>query len=274
MNSQSSSGFLAGFIIGGLVGAVLALLLAPQPGTETRAQLKNKGLEFQQGLGEAGRMAQGQVASLQEKGQATLDWGKQSAGGVIDRVKSPLLIVCFFRRAGAARKPVRWNRQMSTVDSKALKQQLRALYSGPIGLFARQPGSLVLDPQQMKDVAGSRLYALFDFMGILYRLLRAPVKRVYLVKEYGWLDLLGSLPVPGLRLARLFRVVQAGRLLRKNNLPGVLRVFLRRRAEGTLLVVGFLILVALEWAAMPYFYLNRPMRANIKTAGMHCGGLM
>jgi gas vesicle protein len=88
MNSQSSSGFLAGFILGGMVGAVLALLLAPQPGAETRAQIKNKSLEFQEGLGEAGRMAQGQVASLQEKGQATLDWSKQSAGGVIDRVKS------------------------------------------------------------------------------------------------------------------------------------------------------------------------------------------
>jgi gas vesicle protein len=88
MNSQSSSGFLAGFIVGGVVGAILALLLAPQPGAETRAQIKNKSLEFQEGLGEAGRMAQGQVASLQEKGQATVDWGKQSAGGVIDRVKS------------------------------------------------------------------------------------------------------------------------------------------------------------------------------------------
>jgi gas vesicle protein len=88
MNNQSGSGFLAGFIIGGLLGAVAALLMAPQPGAETRAQLKNKSLEFQQGLGEASRMAQGQVASLQEKGQATLDWSKQSAGGVIERVKS------------------------------------------------------------------------------------------------------------------------------------------------------------------------------------------
>lgn len=88
MNSQNSSGFLAGFIVGGLVGAALALLLAPQPGAETRTQLMNKSLELQQGLGEAGRMAQGQVSSLQEKGQATLEWGKQSAGGVIDRVKS------------------------------------------------------------------------------------------------------------------------------------------------------------------------------------------
>jgi gas vesicle protein len=88
MSSQSSSGFLAGFIVGGVVGAIFALLLAPQAGAETRAQIKNKSLEFQEGFGEASRMAQGQVTSLQEKGQATLDWGKQSAGGVIERVKS------------------------------------------------------------------------------------------------------------------------------------------------------------------------------------------
>jgi gas vesicle protein len=88
MNAQNNTGFLAGFIIGGMVGAVVALLLAPQAGAETRAQIRTKGLELQEGLGEASRMVQGQVTTLQEKGQATLDWGKQSAGGVIERVKS------------------------------------------------------------------------------------------------------------------------------------------------------------------------------------------
>ena len=87
-NNQSSPGFLAGFIIGGIVGALFALLMAPQSGAETRTQIKNKSMEFQQGLGEAGRMAQGQVTNLQEKGQATLDWSRQSAGAAIGRVKS------------------------------------------------------------------------------------------------------------------------------------------------------------------------------------------
>ena len=38
--------FLAGFIIGGLVGAAAALLLAPQSGEETRAVIKEKGIEL------------------------------------------------------------------------------------------------------------------------------------------------------------------------------------------------------------------------------------
>lgn len=88
MNSQNGAGFLAGFFVGGLVGAVLALLLAPQAGAETRTQIRNKSLEIQTSLGEASRVAQGQAASLQEKSQATLDWGKKSVGGVIDRVAS------------------------------------------------------------------------------------------------------------------------------------------------------------------------------------------
>jgi gas vesicle protein len=45
MNENSSSelgAFLAGFVIGGLVGAAVALVLAPQSGSETRTQLVNK----------------------------------------------------------------------------------------------------------------------------------------------------------------------------------------------------------------------------------------
>src|SRR5688500_12573026 len=40
------------------------------------------------------------------------------------------------------------------------------------------------------------------------RIKRAPHKRTYLLDERGWLDFLGSLPFPGLRLARLFRMAR------------------------------------------------------------------
>lgn len=39
--------FFAGLVIGGLIGAALSLLLAPQSGEETRAQLREKGLDLQ-----------------------------------------------------------------------------------------------------------------------------------------------------------------------------------------------------------------------------------
>jgi gas vesicle protein len=38
--------FLAGFVIGGLVGAAVALLLAPQSGTETRGIIRERSIEL------------------------------------------------------------------------------------------------------------------------------------------------------------------------------------------------------------------------------------
>ena len=48
MADRSGGGaeFFAGLVIGGLVGAALALLLAPQSGEETRAQIRDKSLEY------------------------------------------------------------------------------------------------------------------------------------------------------------------------------------------------------------------------------------
>ena len=45
-NSSDLGAFLAGFVIGGLVGAATAIILAPQSGAETRAQISTKGSEI------------------------------------------------------------------------------------------------------------------------------------------------------------------------------------------------------------------------------------
>jgi gas vesicle protein len=107
MADQNSGGaeFFAGLVIGGLVGAALALLLAPQSGEETRAQLRDKSLEFkdraEEGVLEARHRAQaqmahlqeqvthlqGQVAGLQEKGKETLEKSKQTAAEALEKGK-------------------------------------------------------------------------------------------------------------------------------------------------------------------------------------------
>ena len=46
MNGESSNGFFPGLVMGALVGAAVALLFAPQPGAETRRQVKEKALEI------------------------------------------------------------------------------------------------------------------------------------------------------------------------------------------------------------------------------------
>ncbi len=45
-NGGEIGAFMAGFVIGGLVGVATALILAPQSGAETRAQIAAKGDEW------------------------------------------------------------------------------------------------------------------------------------------------------------------------------------------------------------------------------------
>jgi len=54
------------------------------------------------------------------------------------------------------------------------------------------------------------------FIGdFVQRLVRSDSKAHYFFRKFGWLDLLGSLPVPGLRLLRIARVVHLVRDLRR-----------------------------------------------------------
>ncbi len=100
MADRSGGGaeFFAGLVIGGLVGAALALLLAPQSGEETRAQIRDKSLEYkdwsEERVIQARQQAEKQIASLQDQvthlqGQvATLqEKGKQTAADAISKGK-------------------------------------------------------------------------------------------------------------------------------------------------------------------------------------------
>jgi|DewCreStandDraft_4_1066084.scaffolds.fasta_scaffold211205_1 gas vesicle protein len=73
MENRSGGGaeFFAGLVIGGLVGAALALLLAPQSGEETRAQIRDKSLEYkdwaEESIIQARQQAERQIATLQDQ---------------------------------------------------------------------------------------------------------------------------------------------------------------------------------------------------------------
>ncbi len=49
-NSDSLGAFLAGFLLGGFAGALIAMLTAPQSGTETRGLLREKLAAMQEEL--------------------------------------------------------------------------------------------------------------------------------------------------------------------------------------------------------------------------------
>jgi voltage-gated potassium channel len=109
------------------------------------------------------------------------------------------------------------------------------------------------------------VFFLFDFF---WRLRRAPSKRGYLIGHQGWLDLLGSLPVPAFRLFRSIRVVKEVRQIRALGGRKVVRAIVRERAQSALLVATFLVLVVLEFGSILVIVAERGAPgANIKTGG-------
>ncbi len=113
------------------------------------------------------------------------------------------------------------------------------------------------------DVALTPIF-LGDF---LYRLISAPSKGGYLIKGGGWLDFIGSLPFPGLRLARLFRMWRVYRGLRRIGMRNMWQAYRKSRAESALLTVIFLAIVVLEFASIFVLVTERnDANANIKTA--------
>jgi voltage-gated potassium channel len=105
---------------------------------------------------------------------------------------------------------------------------------------------------------------LFDFFR---RLIRAPKKWGYLIAGAGWLDFIGSLPFPILRLARLYRMGHEYRMLRRFGMRHLWLTFIRSRAESTLMTILFLTIIVIECAGI--FILvteGHDPAANIKTA--------
>ena len=80
MSGKEVSSFFTGFFVGALIGGATALLLAPQSGEETRAQIRDAGIELKEKAGPY-------VQRLMEKGVIAL-----LAGATVIRLLPPLVI--------------------------------------------------------------------------------------------------------------------------------------------------------------------------------------
>jgi len=83
---------------------------------------------------------------------------------------------------------------------------------------------------------------LIDFMA---RLRRATSRSDYFFRQFGWADLLASLPFPHLKVLRIFRLIRVSRLLRRYGARKIGRSLIKDRAGSallTLLLVGVLVL--------------------------------
>ncbi len=94
-NNNSTVAFIAGSLFGALIGTGLALLLAPQSGAKTRAQIKDTGVALKdqttESLAEAGRLTQEQINDWQQKGQQAVRKGRRNVAKSVRQGKDSLV---------------------------------------------------------------------------------------------------------------------------------------------------------------------------------------
>lgn len=99
-----------------------------------------------------------------------------------------------------------------------------------------------------------------------YRLHTSKPKRAYFVTQFGWADLVSSLPFPQVKILRVFRLWRVIRLWRDFG-SDLLKEFIRHRAENALLTVAFLVLCVLEFGSLSVLYVEQYAKgANITNA--------
>jgi len=101
--ASNAGGFFVGLLLGGAIGSGAMLLLAPQSGKKTRAQLRHQGLDLRdqvvetvedavtQARGQAHRITTGvqrQTRKLQQRGQDMLDEQKEAVSEFVDAEKT------------------------------------------------------------------------------------------------------------------------------------------------------------------------------------------
>ena len=101
----------------------------------------------------------------------------------------------------------------------------------------------------------------------IYRLLTAESKSEYLFRQFGWADLVASMPLPQLKVFRIFRLVRVVRLLRANGTTRILRSLVKDRAGSALALLLLMGILVLEFGSLYMLHIEEHARgANITTA--------
>jgi voltage-gated potassium channel len=88
------------------------------------------------------------------------------------------------------------------------------------------------------------------FLDFLFRLKTAPSKSEYFWRNWGWADLLASLPFQQTKILRLFRLVKVYRLLRDYGIHNIVRSLLKDKAGSALLSLLFIAILVLEFGSL------------------------
>jgi voltage-gated potassium channel len=101
----------------------------------------------------------------------------------------------------------------------------------------------------------------------LYRLATAQSRSQYFFREFGWADLLASLPFLQLKFLRIFRLARVFRLMRATGARRVIVALVRDRAGSALLSLLLVAILVLEFGSLAVLRAEEDVEgANIQTA--------
>jgi len=99
-----------------------------------------------------------------------------------------------------------------------------------------------------------------------YRLLTSESKTRYFFRQFGWADLLASLPFQQAKILRVFRLVRVFRLLRAHGAKNIARSLIRDRAGSALLTLLLMGILVLEFGSLEILNIEQDAPgANIVT---------
>jgi voltage-gated potassium channel len=111
------------------------------------------------------------------------------------------------------------------------------------------------------------LIAAIFFIDFISRFLSVKDKRKYFFRQFGWADLLSSIPLSLFNIFRAFRIGRLIRVIRRSGGKNVIRLLVAKIPEAALYGVFFLILVVLEFGSIGVLMAESgDPNANIKTA--------
>jgi voltage-gated potassium channel Kch len=105
------------------------------------------------------------------------------------------------------------------------------------------------------------------FLDFLYRLWTSPSRANYFFRQFGWADLLASVPVQQVKVFRIFRIIRVIRLLREIGPRTIWNTIVRDRANSALYTLLLIGLLMLEFGSLGMLQLEAGKPgANIETA--------
>jgi voltage-gated potassium channel len=130
-----------------------------------------------------------------------------------------------------------------------------------VGMILLLPPGVAQDVAFAMEMVLTPLFAL-DFA---YRLITAPSRAGYFVRDWGWADMVAITPL--LRVFRIPRIVKVVRQARESGGRRLARDLVATRASATFFMTMFLVILVVEFAGIAVYYVELPAPdANIRSA--------